>query len=274
MSKTLTFNSVKLKVLFKYGKEYVKMKTLVLYVFHQYTEYVNFFFKKGVFEAENVHFLFILNGITLCEDLPKGNNVSVLYRENKYADFGAWSDGLILNNNIEKYDSFIFINSSCVGPFVHSNISEKWTDIFLKGLERDNIKIFGTTINTCRNTTGQSSHVQSWAFCMKKETVKLCIEHKIFDAINYTKMSTKDDLIFSHEVPMSQLIMKHGGNIGCMTKLYTGVNFLLPETNIYGWNDDIAFSKGYFGETTNPYEVMFVKANRNIAKDWLRLYMI
>lgn len=252
------------------------MKTLVLYVFHQYTEYVNYFIKKGLFEDENTTFLFLINNqdLDITSVLPSFKNIQILKRENKYADFGAWSDGLVYQDNINKYNSFIFINSSCAGPFVHPNINEKWTTIFLQGLERDNIKIFGTTINTCSNKTGESSHVQSWAFCMKQNEVKLCLENKIFDPIHYTKMTQKNDLIFEHEVLMSRVIVKNGGNIGAMTKLYTGVDFCNPNSNKYGWLDDIAFSKGYLNETTNPYEVMFVKANRNISKDWLHFYMI
>ena len=258
------------------------MKTLVLYVFHHLNEYVDYFLRKGIFQDDsNVTFLIIINDLNFDTSIfsslftrPDPNCIQILKRENKFADFGGWSDGLVYNNNIDNFDSFIFINSSCVGPFVHPNVSEKWTSIFLKGLERDNIKLFGTTINTCSNKSGQSSHVQSWAFCMKQKEVKLCLEHKIFDPVNYTKMNTKDELIFSHEVPMSQLIVKHGGNIGAMTKLYQGVDFCNPSTNIYGWLDDIAFPKGYLGETTNPYEVMFVKANRGINKNWLHFYMV
>jgi hypothetical protein len=250
------------------------MKTLVLYVFHQFNEYVHFFLKKGVFESDNITFLFIINNPNYDPFIiPSFSNIQILKRENKYADFGAWSDGLIYNNNINNHTHFIFINSSCVGPFIHPNITEKWTTIFLRGLERDNIKLFGTTINTINDCSGNSSHVQTWAFCMKQNEVKLCLHHKIFDPINYTKMDTKDELIYNHEIPMSQLIIKNGGNIGAMTKLYYGVNFCDNKSNKYGWLGDIAYSKAYIGETTNPYEVMFVKANRNICKNWLQLYI-
>jgi hypothetical protein len=250
-------------------------KILILYVFHEANEIVEYFLKCGIIEAENISYLFIINNLE--SDYEKfiltSKNVQVLVRENKYADFGGWSDGLVHQDNINKYEYFIFLNSSCVGPFVHPNVSENWISIFLKGLHRDDIKLFGTTINTCEEDSGELAHVQSWAFCMRQKEVKLCLENKIFDPVNYTDMDTKHDLIYRHEIPMSRLIIKNGGNIGAMTKLYHKVDFRKPETNKFGWFDDIAIAGGYLGETTNPYEVMFVKANRDIYIPWIRVYM-
>lgn len=250
-------------------------KILVLYVFHELNEVVEYFMKVGVFESNVVTFLFLINNPNFDNHkmIPTYKNVEILVRENKYADFGAWSDGLAYQENIEKYETFIFLNSSCVGPFVHPNVNENWIPIFLRGLERDDIKLFGTTINTCEEDSGELAHVQSWAFCMKQKEVKLCLEHKIFDPIGYKDMDTKHNLIYRHEIPMSRLIIAHGGNIGAMSKLYHGVDFRDPSSNKYGWFDDIAVSGGYMGETCNPYEVMFIKANRDIYIPWLRFYM-
>ena len=91
--------------------------------------------------------------------------VKTLYRDNIGYDFGGWSDALLIDNLYKNYDNFICINSSVIGPFIPSYYNEKWTDIYLKGLLQPNVKLFGSTINTCCNPI-ITSHVQSYIFSM------------------------------------------------------------------------------------------------------------
>ena len=68
---------------------------------------------------------------TLATSFPVPNikNVYRLFRENVGYDFGGWSEALLINNIYKKYDNFIFVNSSAIGPFIPSHIKCKWTDI-------------------------------------------------------------------------------------------------------------------------------------------------
>ena len=80
-------------------------------------------------------------------------------RENLGYDFGAWSCADDLYKN---YDTFIFVNSSVVGPFIPFYFDGKWSDIFLKGLN-NNVRLFGSPINK-----EYRNHVQSYVYAMKK----------------------------------------------------------------------------------------------------------
>ena len=96
------------------------------------------------------------------EKIDYPNYVKFILRENKGFDFGGWSDALLTNNLYRGYENFIFVNSSVVGPFLPPYYKGKWTDIYLNGL-KDNIKLFGSTINNIHNPV-TSSHVQSYIF--------------------------------------------------------------------------------------------------------------
>ena len=84
----------------------------------------------------------------------------------------------LYHNLYENYDKFIFVNSSVIGPFIPSYYKGKWTDIYLNSL-KDNVKLFGSTINTCGNPL-HLSHVQSYIFAMDKHTLQYLIDVEIF----------------------------------------------------------------------------------------------
>jgi hypothetical protein len=114
------------------------VKVLVLYVFHKFNDSVDHFFKHCIFRDENIDFLIIANDINFkfnLVNLPE--YVMTMVRKNVGRDFGGWSEGLLKDRLYEKYDKFIFANSTIMGPFIQDNA--KWTDYYVNGL-RDNIK--------------------------------------------------------------------------------------------------------------------------------------
>ena len=135
--------------------------TLVLYVFHEYNNRVGHFFNNAIFYDEDVDFIVIVNNLTL--KINPGvfpSNVKFFTRDNIGSDFGGWSDALLTNNLYKNYKYFIFVNSSVLGPFINSDYKGNWIDIFINGLQENNIKLFGSTINSmCAPHT--NSHVQS-----------------------------------------------------------------------------------------------------------------
>lgn len=169
-------------------------KLLVLYVFHIYSDRVKHFINNCTFKDENTDFIIISNGCQEKIDYP--NYVKFILRENKGFDFGGWSDALLTNNLYRGYENFIFVNSSVVGPFLPPYYKGKWTDIYLNGL-KDNIKLFGSTINTIYNPV-TSSHVQSYIFSINKETLEYLIECEIFSITNYAKNIS--DAVWNKEV--------------------------------------------------------------------------
>ena len=179
-------------------------KVLVLYVFHIYNNRVKNFIKKCIFNDENTDFILISNNKNNKIDIIQ-DNVKILYRDNIGYDFGGWSDALLTNNLYENYDKFIFVNSSVVGPFIPSYCNHKWTYIYINGLQ-NNIKLFGSTINTIKQPT-LWSHVQSYIFSMDKNTLEYLIECEIFSMSNISK--NMREAIWNKEVAMSRKIIEN-----------------------------------------------------------------
>ena len=234
-------------------------KLLVLYIFHKYNNRVKHFINNCIFYNENIDFIIISN--------DKNNNfeapiyVQKLFRNNKGFDFGGWSEALLKNNLYKNYDNFIFLNSSVIGPFLPSEYKGNWTDIYVNGLQ-NNVKLFGSTINTINNPLNKS-HVQSYIFSMNKTTLEYLINCEIFSITNYAK--TKDDAIFNKEVLMSRKIIENNWNIGSLLSYYKDVDFTFinkkPSEYNINFMNDIMYQK-YKNKIWNLYEIVFVKGNR------------
>jgi hypothetical protein len=238
-------------------------KILVLYVFHIYNDRVQHFINNCIFNDENIDFIIISNDKNIKLTLP--SYVKTMYRDNIGYDFGGWSEALLTNNLYENYDKFIFVNSSVIGPFIRPECKDKykWTDVYLNGLQND-IKLFGSTINTC-NQPLTMSHVQSYIFSMDKITLKYLIDCEIFSVTNYAK--TFHDAIFKKEVPMSRKIIENNWNIGSLLLHYKDVDFRFINKKPNQYN--IAFLNcpmfhRYMNRLWTVYDLCFIKGNRDI----------
>ena len=234
-------------------------KTLVLYVFHIYNDRVKHFINKCIFYDENVDFIIISNDKNNSFNIPY--YVKTLFRDNIGYDFGGWSDALLTNNLYENYDNFIFVNSSVMGPFIPSYYKDKWTDIYINGLQ-NNVKLFGSTINTCCDPINQS-HVQSYIFSMDKHTLQYLINCQIFSMSNYAQ--TFHDAIWNKEVLMSRKILENKWNIASLMNYYKNVDFTFidkkPEDYDINFTNDIMYPE-HKNILWNVYEVVFIKGNR------------
>jgi hypothetical protein len=240
------------------------MKTLVLYVFHEYNDLVKKFIDKAIFKDDNIDFMIICNNLTFkIDNLP--DYVIYKNRENVGFDFGGWSYGLLINDFYKNYDNYICINSSIIGPFLPDNFSGKWTDFYINCL-KDNVKLFGSTINKDFHP-----HVQTFIFSLNTETLEYLIRWQIFSLTNHYK--TLWDTVINKEVFMSNLIIRNKWNIGCLIPYYKNTDFVkLIENNeikdnmINGHLDsksDIMYNefyKKYWTET----DIIFFKGNRDI----------
>jgi lipopolysaccharide biosynthesis protein len=237
------------------------MKTLVLFVFHEYNNRVKYFIENAIFKGPYVKFLIIWNcdgGAPPDVIIPK--YVDVLFRKNIGYDFGGWSHGLFHNNNYKKYDSYLFVNSSVYGPFLkEGEPRNKWVWKYINGLTND-IKLFGSTINSMG--ASHLAHVQSYIFCVNKETLWFLINQHIFSLTNMS--NTFLDAIYNKEVRMSTLIINNGWNIGCQHKLYKNVDFrnVKPRQKLR-FKDDIMYPEYINTQPASIFEeLVFVKGNR------------
>jgi hypothetical protein len=241
-------------------------KTAVLYVFHEITDRVKHFAQFCIFESPNVDFYVIANNMQIKLDLP--SYVKTMNRNNIGYDFGAWSECLVKDDMYKNYDNFIFANSSIIGPFLPNDFSGRWTDIYINGL-KDNVKLFGSTINATGDSRGRQhspktmAHIQSYIFSADREAVEYLIKCKIFDATKH--LTGFMDTIEQKEVLMSRKIIDNDWNIGCLMKYYDGVDFRFKgkQPNEYErpFIGDIMWVESY-GKFWNEFEIVFVKGNR------------
>ena len=196
-------------------------KTLVLFVFHIYNDSVANFINKCIFYDENVDFVVISNDKNNVFEVPV--YVKKIFRDNIGYDFGGWSEALLVDDLYKKYDKFLFCNSSIIGPFLPSYYKGRWTDAYLNELQ-NNTKMFGSTINTLDNPKTKA-HIQSYIFCMDRNTLGYLIKCEIFSLTNHA--NTFHEAIWNKEVLMSRKIVENGWNIGSMMTRYKNVDFSL-----------------------------------------------
>ena len=126
------------------------MKYLVIFVYFERVfsaKNIEFFIKNGLYENDDVDYLFIINGKNLNIEIPTYKNVNILKRPNIGGDFAGWAFGLN-NTQQNKYDRFIFLNDTVRGPYLprYIPIELKWYSLF-SNLLSDKTKLVGTTKN-------------------------------------------------------------------------------------------------------------------------------
>jgi hypothetical protein len=252
------YKNLHLKIQIQYVLD-MKKNLAVLYVFHEYNDRVQHFLENCIFYDQDIDWFIISNNKSNVFSVP--DYAKTIFRDNIGYDFGGWSDALIKYGLHDKYENYIFANSSIIGPFIPSYCKTKWTDIYLDGL-KDNIKIFGSTINTSEIPL-RESHVQSYIFAMDSTTLKFLIDCDIFSISNYAK--NFNEAICHKEILMSLKIIENGGNIGSLHKYYEGVDFTFSskkpsDYNIYFAND--IMKPHQRGVLWNEHELVFIKGNR------------
>jgi len=234
-------------------------KILILFVFHIYNDRVRYFINNSIFFNENIDFVIISNGVKNVSYPPY---VKFFYRQNIGYDFGGWSDALLTNNLYKNYDKFIFVNSSVTGPYLPKSYKHLWPYYYLNRLDKNNVKLVGSTINTMSNPITQS-HVQSYIFAMDKTTLEYLINCNIFTKHNYCK--TFLEAIMNKEILMSRKIIERGWNIGSMMKIYNGVDFtfksMRPAQYRFKFLGDVMNSL-HRGKSWTAYQLIFIKGNR------------
>ena len=239
-----------------------RKRLLVLYVSHVYNNRVKHFLENAMFEDADIDWLFIYNG--LADTFPTPSYMKKLHRTNVGFDFGGWTDAIHHEDNKDKYDYYLFVNSSVFGPYLPADFTGKWTDIYVGGL-KDNIRLFGSTINTVGSPEWKS-HVQSYIFCTDNEALQYLIQRGAFEKGKYP--ITFQDAIWQREVPMSVYITQKGWNIGCTWKRFQGIDFTFrsipfgraPNHHLLVI-DDMMYPQ-YENNAWTREELVFVKGNR------------
>lgn len=241
-------------------------KTVVIYAYHckvnstREIENLRFLFDHGDMSA--VTMILVSNGSDVPNFVPQ--SIYTLKRENKGYDFEAWYHGLLLARTIRKFDKFVFLNSSCKGPYLPrwfgvSNMH--WTECFTRLID-DKTKLVGLTVNNEGHgePAFYAKHIQSMMWATDMIGIELLLENKILEDNNTRSW---DDTIVQKEIGMSTLFIEKGFNIVSL-----GMSDYINNTH-----GDIHYNNKWFGDTLNPLETIFYKNNRLSSKyiDYLDL---
>jgi lipopolysaccharide biosynthesis protein len=240
------------------------LKTLVLFVFHEYHYRVEQFIQNAIFEDDNTDFIIICNNKNIDFEVP--SYVKKIVRENIGYDFGGWSEGLLKDDLYKNYTHFIFVNSTVTGPYISPQYTGKWTDIYINKLNTNNIKLIGSTINSL-NIPELFAHVQSYIFAMDKTTLEYLINCEIFSMTKF--VYSYGEAVFEKEIKMSRKIIENKWNIGSLFKYYDGVDFTFTEKPLSEYKhflNDIMFHRDWEAKIWDEYELVFVKGNRCCIK--------
>jgi len=219
-------------------------------------------------------YIFVISG-NYTVDLPKLPNVHYVCTQPKKSDFGGYAQLINDGLNIKHYQNIFFINSSVRGPFIPSYHQQPWYEGFLNLMQGD-VGIVGTSICTLRSDFRHSinyqsrfggtppySHVQTMVYVLRREVLSQLIADGFYQE---DRDKTKTQAIENYEIHLSQIVLKLGWNLKCLIPEFNDIDYRLPHTspNPTSTIGDPNEVLGYFGRSVHPYEVVFVKTNRDL----------
>jgi len=270
------------------------MKRLVLYSYSKFSKSqaiknrnVDFFIKKGIIIDDSIYYYFIVNGKEIDNDLKSlvenkmlevnniySNHFNIIFRENIGHDFGAYADIIFNYVKYIDYDSFFFINDSVRGPFISFwSKNKNWIEIF-ESLLDNNTKLIGPTLNFYSGTP----HINSEFFMTDKIGIQVLIDTGIF-SMNF--LTNFQQVCIEKEVKMSTVMLNANYNIRTLLEVYKNIDFRVCRGEKYKnsvlnantkWGGDSLYTGGYYNGNINLYEVIFIKANRNIDDNLIDRY--
>jgi hypothetical protein len=238
-----------------------------------YKKNFEYFLDNGI--VKNVDYYIILNGECTVPiiDMP---NITIIHRENKGYDFGAYS--YAIKQLKSKYDYYFFINTSVRGPYLDKyKNSKNWTECFIDLFNKKDIKLVGTSINiypfnifedynlkTIYKKNKPFTHIQSMVFCIDNEYFEFLKTHNFFNEDELNNCNNIEYVIAYKEFGLTQLALMNGWNINSILPKYKNIDYrkIKKDFNKSSLNGDPYFKNAYFGKTIDKYDAIFLKTNR------------
>jgi hypothetical protein len=173
----------------------------------------------------------------------------------------------------KKYDYYFFINTSVRGPFLIYDNKKDWVFYFIQLLGKET-RLAGTTINIFKTSHHKIiqlygkkkyySHVQSMFFVMDQILFDFLQHLNFFNEKEINKKTNMLDIIIEKEIGLSQIALNQNWNINCILDKYRDIDYRVLEKDINqsSYNGDAYLKNKYFGDTIDPYYVIFFKNNR------------
>ena len=146
------------------------------------------------------------------------------------------------------------------------------------------VKLVGTTINVFCDAYSETSvprpHVQSMVLATDAVGLRVAFDNDIFSPTTLARLD-KWPLILHCEVGWSTALLRAGYNIACLQPEYADVDFRAVTAdralatrwlaNKRYWGD-AQFKDGAFQRSLHPYDVVFLKTNRDIDPRTIEFY--
>jgi hypothetical protein len=200
------------------------------------------------------------------------SKLTLIEVENKNHDYGGISHLIRNCVPLERFKYFIVLNSTVRGPFLPHYYHEDWIEIFLRPFTK-NVGMVGTTVNCLPSHSipaikyrkqfggfGPVVHAQTMAYAISNPVMAMLNEHDFWKS---DKLMNKDEIVQRYELHLSQLILDKGFEIRSLLPEYDNQRGKYLN-NPTAHDGDLNFKRGYFGKTIHPYEVVFIKTNRQL----------
>lgn len=252
--------------------------TAIVYHYYEkdskYRDNLIYFLSVGILD-EHDYYIVIAGECTI--ELPIKENISYIKTANKNNDYGGYSEFIkTAAQKLQNYIFFIFVNSSVRGPFLPNYYPSDWTVPFIKKLSNDT-HLVGSTINVLPIDSEYSkilgeissylppfTHVQTTSYALTLEALNYLISLGFYDI---DRIMSKEEVIAFYELRLSREIIKNGWNFSALAPLYDETDYRNQNEfieNDSAINGDILFKKAFMGRTLNPYDLIFIKVNRDM----------
>jgi hypothetical protein len=254
-------------------------------IYHYYEKdqsYINNFshFIRFAYKSHLNYVIVIAGSYTI--DLPKAHNIEYLFTKNENFDYGGYATAIKTLGLNDRYDHYIFVNSSVRGPFLPAYTKSSWEQILLDIFD-PSVGVVGTAVSLTPShhsiaklyhaKYGKTalnkrilSHVQTTCFALSKNSLRYLVNSGFYEI---TRALSKDETVCDYEIRLSQLLLEHDLNLKCILPEYNKYDYrtLTRDVNSYSREGDCGFFNSYFGRTAHPYESIFIKTSRNTFSD-------
>jgi hypothetical protein len=232
---------------------------------------LEFFIKNGgIINTPNYHYVFIGSGVewkkTKYHDMMrKFPNTEMVERENTGFDSCAWKQ--VLESKGLNYQRFVLLNGSIRGPFLPVYASHvHWPEIFLEPFQGGNPRRYGLSGLTV--SCWPSVHIQSMLLAFTRDS---------YDTLLSTLgcFKDKDTTIYKGEIMYSQTMLHSNFNLYSLMKFWQHHDFRKEETTKAKCLEiptDTFYANSYFGMSHHPFELIFLKTNRDLPAKQMENY--
>lgn len=250
------------------------MNTAIIYLYKEgeYTKKnLQFFLDHGI--TDDNDFYILVNNHECSVNIPHADNIKVIKKDDQLDFPSYW--WLLNNEDLEQYDNLIFLNASCIGPFLPRYCNNNWI-YYIEQILR-NYDFIGPVIEfpasedniSVKWFNGETiPFIHTYMFAMNKSCFPVFIQSLNDLKTKYPGCTEKTSCIIL-ERELANLFIQKGLKIYSFLLICDSAD-INDRTN---WHSDLwhesknitcfEVPKNYHGIDLNPLEIMFIKNIRN-----------